>query len=91
MIKSEICRKISMLGGEKQRTLVYYLIADLLPRRLFLAQYGVGVSVLESRDEVDVRCITPNRSRAVQLADLLASNYVTPVALGDVVYDWLCK
>ena len=84
-----ICRKITDLGRYGQRTLDYFVTAegevDGYP------SYGVGIAVCENGEETMVRGITTKEDEARSLADILATNYVTPVSLGDVVYDWLCR
>ena len=94
MKKIEICKKVTELGKEGQRTLVYFLTADdaecEIGRKGEKTDFGVGISIEESGEEVFVRRITPAESEIKRLCDLLASNFVTPIALGDVIYDWLC-
>ena len=90
-MKIEICRKVTDLGKERQRTLVYYLTAEIdadtyeSPVEIF----GVGICKLETGEEKIFRDVTSVRSRAEELVDLLATNFVTPVSLEDVICDWL--
>ena len=90
MIKTEACKKVLDLGGERQCTLTYYLVSSDKNDDIDMRQYGVGISIPERNDEELVGNITPDREKAMQLIDLVASNFVTPVTLRDVVYDWLC-
>jgi len=80
----EMCRKVTDLGRFGRRTLVYSLI-----REAGEAEYGVGIAVAESGERAEIHGVTPDRARAERLVDLLATYYVTPVALEDVVRDWL--
>ena len=81
-MRIETARKITDLGKAGQRTLVYYILKEK-------GSYGVGISIEESGEESVVRDVTVSEERALRLSDLLATNYVTPVSLRDVVYDWL--
>ena len=51
--------------------------------------YGVGAAYRE--DVVFVRNITPHREEITALASLLCRGRVTPIALRDVVEDWLAR
>ena len=91
MDKTVICEKILLLGEGERCTLTYYLIADACGEEAGAPrQYGVGIAIPERSEEEQIGNITPNREKAMRLIDLLASNFVTPVALRDVLYDWLC-
>lgn len=91
MDKTVICEKVLMLGEREQCTLTYYLISDECgEEEAALRQYGVGIAIPERSEEELICDITPNSEKAMRLLDLLASNFVTPVALRDVLYDWLC-
>lgn len=87
----EICRKVTDLGKERQRTLVYFLTAEMdtvtydSPVEIF----GVGICKLETGEKKIFRNVTSLRSRAEELVDILATNFVTPVSLEDVICDWL--
>ena len=70
--------------------MTYYLVSSDKNDDIDMRQYGVGISIPERNDEELVGNITPDREKAMQLIDLVASNFVTPVTLRDVVYDWLC-
>ena len=85
-----ICKKVLMLGERDQCTLTYYLISDECGKEECDKQYGVGIAIPERNEEEQICTITPSREKAMQLISLLASNFVTPVALRDVLYDWLC-
>ena len=86
----EICTKVLRLGRNGQRTLTYYITLDDDYRHVPSIQYGVGIRMDETGEETCFRAITPDRSSADRLLDLLASNFVTPMSLCDAVYDWLC-
>ena len=86
MTKSEICRKVTDLGKLGQRTLVYSVTCDINQSE---RDYGVSISIAENGEEMAIRCITTRVEQALGLVDLLASNFVTPVCLEDVVLDWI--
>ena len=94
MEKIEICKKVTELGKEGQRTLVYFLTADTVVcdgiSQKGKIDFGVGITIAESGEEVFVRGITTVEEEIKRLGDLLASNFVTPVTLKDIVEDWLC-
>jgi hypothetical protein len=56
-----------------------------------LESYGIRVSALERGETTLLRHITVNRNKILELTQKLARNFVTPVTLRDVVYDWLCE
>ena len=89
----EICRKITDLGRDTRRTLIYMITAEKYSgeNQNVPLEFGVGIKILETQESSFVNCITPNMEKITQLADLLASNFVTPISLKDVVYDWLCS
>lgn len=89
MILTQMCSKITDLGRHGQRTLKYYLTTDTSEDGC--VSYGAGIEIDESGENTFVRCITANRNEACSLIDTLATNFVTPVSLGDIVYDWLCR
>lgn len=92
MKKEEICRKIIDLGKDSQRTIVYYLVIsedDFTELEKPVKSYGVAIEVKERNELTAVSKITTRTEKANRLLDLLASNFVTPVSLYDVVYDWL--
>lgn len=84
MTKTELCRKITGLDGGL-RTLVYYLIDE----GEGLARYGVSLVLLESREEREVRRLSNDKERIEKLLDILATNFITPNSLNDVVYKFL--
>jgi len=87
----EICTKVLWLGTGSQLTLTYFVSVDDGTGDLPGPHYGVGIRVKETGNVTFVRSITPEREKAERLADILASNFVTPTALYDCVYDWLCR
>ena len=84
MEKTEMCRKVTGLNSGK-RTLVYYLIDDGGDR----ARYGVSILLEESNDEKEIRRLSNDRERAEKLIDLLATDFITPGILDNVVYEFL--
>ncbi len=83
MQKIEMCRKITGLGQAGQCTLVYSVIEDS-------PDFGISIQITEIEEEETVLNITRNETEIKELCDMLASNFVTPIALRDVVYDWIC-
>ena len=90
MIKTEICRKLISFDCDYNVTLVYCLVTDDIKGEREAFQYGVSIEIPEKNEEEIIRNITPRKEKAMWLLDLLASNFVTPVTLKDVVYDCLC-
>jgi hypothetical protein len=91
MRRQELCKKVTDLGRAGQRTLSYFITIDGgrgEGDKAYL-DYGVGVMIEESGEEALCRCLTVNDDEIKKLADLIATNYVTPVSLGDVIEDWL--
>ena len=84
MTKTEICRKVTGLPGGG-RTLIYYLLDE----ETDTARYGVSIRHDESGDEKEVRRLSNDRERAEKLVDLLATDFITPNSLDDVVYKFL--
>lgn len=65
-----------------------------LPARYYLleeegASYGVGIELGD--ESAAARDLSPSRRRVKELAERLARGTVTPMALGDVVDDWLLE
>lgn len=93
MRKTEICRKTAALDDGRELTLIYYMtideLTDIMTGQEF-ENYGVCVCLFESGEEETIRSVTFNAKGIQALLDLLSSNLVTPVTVGDVVYDWLC-
>lgn len=84
MTKTEMCRKVTGLNGG-QRTLVYSLIDE----EVETARYGVSILFEESADEKEIRRLSNDRERIEKLIDLLATDFITPGSLDDVVYKFL--
>jgi len=61
----------------------YYLLTE----RRELCAYGICVEYQE--EMVEISHITPSRQRIMALLRLLMNGCVTPVAVRDVVEDWL--
>ena len=94
MRKMEVCKKVMNLGTQTQQTLTYFITVDEMADQLsgtVIEQYGVGVSIMEAAEESSVRRITVSADKIRRLSDLLASNMVTPVALRDVIDDWVSR
>ena len=92
MRKLEVCRKVLNYGSDAQRTLVYYILVDILGEEedgSELENYGVSILIDEISEEASIRAITMSQVKISRLADLLASNLVTPVSLEEVICDWL--
>lgn len=53
------------------------------------ASYGVGIEL--EGESAAVRNLSPSRTRVGELAERLVRGTVTPVALRDVVDDWLLE
>lgn len=90
----EICRKVTDLGEAGQRTLIYYITSERVKFPEIdgeVVDYGVKVSISESEEESTISGITTVREKIEELIDMLATGYVTPVILGDIVYDWLAE
>lgn len=88
----EICKKVIFLGKENQRTLCYYVTTGEIQhpdKEGAIKTYGVGISIEEKEEFASVNSITTKKETAYKLIDILASNFVTPVSLYDVIYDWL--
>lgn len=68
----------------------YYIVIDQMDSEGMFACESYGVRVVgPDGEEAMVPHITVDISRIDQLVELLRRNDVTPVALWDVVYDWL--
>jgi len=92
MKMEEVCRKIINLGRADQRTLIYSLVASeeyIEDMEIPVKCYGAAIRIDERDESTVIGGITANKDKALRLIDLLASNFVTPVALYDVVYDWI--
>ena len=73
-----------------KRGVGYYLLVEsiLFEGTLLGESYGVKL-VSDSGEEEKVLRVTVNAERVQRLLQLLVENEVTPVALQDVVQDWL--
>lgn len=86
MIEEEICRKIVNLGKPEMMTVVYSLTVE---ERSEYSGFGVSVRIPERNDYACVRDITTYRGEAERLIDIMATGFVTPVSVMDIVEDWL--
>ena len=86
MKKIEMCRKVMDFGKEGQRTLVYYLIKSERKGKIRTV-YGIGVRMQETGEEAVYIDVSSDYKTVCRLLDLAASGYVTPITLGDVIYD----
>lgn len=86
MKKIEMCRKVVDFGRKDQRTLVYYLIKPERETKP-ITTYGIGVKIEETGEESMFIDVSPDHRFVCSLLDRIASGYVTPVTLGDVIYD----
>ncbi len=50
-----------------------------------------GVQIKMEGEEASVKNLSPSRERVLELAEALARGAVTPMALHDVVDDWLLE
>ena len=93
MKMTEICRKITDFGNDRKRTLIYLITDDKcsVPEYAHCTEYGVGIQILETQESAYIHNITCDIRQATELVDLLATGFVTPVSLRDIVDDWLCK
>lgn len=74
--------------GTAHRFRYYVLVDEMDVGGLCCESYGVKVTA-EDGEEAQVRNITVRPDRIDELVDLLRRNAVPPVALRDVVEDWL--
>ena len=76
-----------------RRQLVGEALCRTSPVRYFLLEdgesYGVGISL--EGEAADVPGLSPSRTRVWELREALVRGAVTPVALRDVVDDWLLE
>ena len=77
-------------GGELETGLRYYVLVDELElgQGMLCESYGVKVTTPDG-EEASVRNITVRPERIDRLLELLQRNQVPPVALRDVIDDWL--
>lgn len=71
----------------RTRQVRYYLLEEELEPGG--TAYGVGIAL--EGETAEVRDLSPSRQRVEELARALVRGVVTPVALGDVVDDWLAE
>lgn len=93
MRQMEICKKRILLSEETECTAVYYVTIDELTDTatgLILENYGVGVTLCERDETQIISNVTFSKAKILSLIDLLSGFLVTPVAVADVVDDWLC-
>jgi len=81
MIKTEIGK--APLRG---MTVTYYLVAENLPK--IGVTYGIEVRT-SGGEHICIRDITTSHDAIRTLLELMIRNTVTPVAVWDVVEDWL--
>ena len=92
----EMARKTILRENGGEVTFIYYL-TESVPEPRFQTgvqdtrRYGVCVSDEQGVERIAVNDVTSVRDTAIRLVDTLARNDVTPVALYDVVYDWICS
>lgn len=94
MRKMIVCKKRTESDAGERLTLIYSVTIDELTNASFDANvesYGAGIAIEERGEEVYIRHITLHNSEISELTSLLASNFVTPTTLLDVVEDWLCR
>lgn len=77
------------MKGDLGRMLKYYLVVEEVETSdFFCEQYGVAVETDEG-DYQEILGITLLQERIEALLALLSRNQVSPIALCDVVADWL--
>ncbi len=82
-------RKIKLFEEKAQMELAYYLLVEEVENHHFFCEnYGVAVEGKDGSYE-EIRGISPRKERIEELLALLFRNQVSPIALGDVVADWL--
>ena len=92
MKRHEVCRKFCNLAKFGQKTLVYYITAITLEDDETggtFESFGVAVKISETGEEAIVNDITTVNEKIHDLINHISSNFVTPVSLFDVVYDWM--
>lgn len=90
MEKTEICRKVLHLRQNDQMTLVYSLISELGSddsAGIDVCCYGIEILCPERNESANVRNITVSLPKISAMLDKIASGFVTPVTLRDVVLD----
>ena len=90
MEKTEICRKVLHLRQNDQITLVYSLISELGCEEsvgVDVCCYGIEIQCEERNESACVRNITVSLPKVSAMLDKIASGFVTPVTLRDVVLD----
>ena len=77
-------------GAERETGLRYYILVDELELGdgMLCESYGVKVAAPDGEEE-SVRNLTVRPERIDRLLELLQRNQVPPVALRDVIDDWL--
>ena len=67
----------------------YHLLVREIPPPLAGESYGIGVTILQTGEGVEIWDITPCQRQIESLASLVMGGGVTPCTLRDVVDDWL--
>ncbi|MGI6497631.1 MAG: DUF6514 family protein [Oscillospiraceae bacterium] len=71
----------------------YYLLVEEIQvgDTLLCENYGIRLCLhgTHAEESVTVSCVSPDMKRITSLMDLLSQNLVTPIALLDVLEDWL--
>ena len=77
-------------GAAEEQGLRYYVLVDELElgKDMLCESYGVKVTA-PNGEEASVRNLTVRPERIDSLLELLRRNQVPPVALRDVIDDWL--
>lgn len=91
MEKNELCRKIIDLGSGERRTLIYSLITENGSPLTDEPLYGVSIVLKETDEQSLAVGISTDREKVLHLIDMLATGYVTPMSLQDIVYDYICR
>lgn len=80
-------RNISVL--EREIECEYFVLIEETGGRLPCESYGIRICKTACGESAVLRDLTLASARVIELANLLRRNGVTPVALRDVVEDWL--
>ena len=88
--KSELCRKIIGFDNGERMTLVYSLVTERGELLEDKERFGASIALEETGEESVVGDISTDREKVLKLIDIMATGYVTPISLCDVVYDHLC-
>lgn len=87
MKETEICRKHVVLENSAARTVYYCLLSECGEN----SGYGVRIRIAETGERGDAENLSQNAAEAEKLLDLMATGFVLPSTMADIVEDWLGK